>query len=106
MKPEFFSDLTPKQWVALPLVASGLTAVEVEKRTGISASTISDWLNNSIEFQMCLTDVRENVLSAVTHRLGESALLAVQELRQIILNGKSEAVRERACEFLITSILK
>lgn len=95
--------LTQKQATALPLLARGMSGAECAKTVGVKASTVSEWMNHSSQFSGALAGLRDQINGASMERLQTCVGLAVDEVQRIITSGKSEAVRLRAAEFVITN---
>jgi predicted transcriptional regulator len=98
------ADLTPKQVRALSLLAAGKTGVQVAKALKVNAATVSQWLNHDPGFAKALDALRWESLRAADAELQAAASEAVAELRKLLKNGKSEQVRLRAAEFILTAV--
>ncbi len=97
-------DLTPKQIQALPLLVAGKTGVQVAKGLEVNPATISQWLNHDADFVEALDRLRWESLRTVQAELETTATEAVIELRKLVKDAKSEQVRLRAAEFVLTAI--
>ncbi|OOG58898.1 hypothetical protein B0E49_03110 [Polaromonas sp. C04] len=80
-----------------------MSGVECAKTIGVKASTVSEWMNHNPQFSGALASLRDQINSASIERLQACVGVAVDEVQRIITSGKSEAVRLRAAEFVITN---
>ena len=97
-------DLTPKQTEALPLLAAGKTGVQVAEAVDVNPATVSQWLNHDPNFVEALDRLRWESLRTAQAELESTATEAVTELRKLVTDAKSEQVRLRAAEFVLTAI--
>ena len=97
-------DLTPKQIQALPLLAAGKTGAQVAKELSVDPATISQWLNHDPDFVEALDSLRWESLRTAQAELESTATEAVIELRKLVKDARSEQVRLRAAEFVLTAI--
>ena len=95
--------LTPKQQKALPLLASGMTGIECAKIVGVKPPTVSDWINHCPAFAAALEKLRGQVSQEAIADLQASVAMAGREVRRLIATSASDAVRLKACEFVITN---
>lgn len=95
--------LTQKQLSALPLLAGGLAGSETAKLVGVKASTVSEWRNHCPAFSTELDRLREKVSQEAMADLQSNVVLATSEIRRLITTSTSDAVRLKACEFVITN---
>lgn len=106
MKPEAIQNvLTPKQQLALPLILSGMSSLEVSKKIGVKPSTISEWLHHSPAFKNELAVRRRETLERTANAIESLVLSALDELAKIMLSGQSETTRLKACELVISKLL-
>ena len=98
--PTIFSGLTPKQIKALPLLAAGMSAVDVSKKLKISQQRISEWKNDS-NYQSALDVVRHNTLNEAQWALSSLANDAINTLGNLLHNAKNEQTKLRAAIFII-----
>jgi predicted transcriptional regulator len=105
MKPEaILSTLTPKQQLALPLILSGMSSLEVSKKVGVKASTVSEWLHHSPSFKEAIDFARQDTLSRTADSVASVVLLAIGELARIIATSESDAVRLKACDVVLAKL--
>ncbi len=97
-------DLTPKQIQALPLLVAGKTGAQVAKELNVDPATISQWLNHDPDFVETLDSLRWESLRTAQAELESTATEAVIELRKLVKDARSEQVRLRAAEFILTAI--
>jgi hypothetical protein len=106
MKPEAIPNmLTPKQQLALPLILSGISSLEVSKNIGVKASTISEWLHHSPAFKNEIAARRREMLARTANAVESLVLLSLNELAKIMSSSQSEATRLKACELVISKLL-
>lgn len=96
--------LTPKQLQALPLLATGKTGVEVASAINVNPATISQWLNHDPLFRQAYDEYRWEGLRSASAELQSVAQQAVVTLTELMINAKSEQVRLKAAEFILTAI--
>lgn len=96
--------LTPKQLRALPLLVAGQTGVQVADALKMNPATISQWLNHDPDFVEAVDKLRWESLRIAQAELESIATEAVTELRKLVKDAKSEQVRLRAAEFVLTAI--
>lgn len=105
MKPEaILIKLTSKQHAALPLIASGMSSLEVSKSIGVKASTISEWLHHSPQFIQALTEIRSETVIRTREAIESLALRSIEELAALLKNSKSETIRLKTCELILTKL--
>ena len=95
-----FADLTPKQIKVLPLLAAGMPAASAAKKAGVSAQTISEW-NHDSRFKSALNRMRQDALESVQMELEATGKEAVQTLKELLRESKSDQVRLRAAIFVV-----
>ena len=106
MKPEaVLNMLTSKQQLALPLILSGMSSLEVSKNIGVKASTVSEWLHHSPAFKNELAALRRETVERTASAIEGLVLLSLDELSKIVSSSNSEAMRLKACEFVISKLL-
>ncbi len=83
-----YTELTPKQVKALPLIAAGATAAEVSKTLGISQQRISEWRHDA-KFLSALENARREALAEASEYHTHSPRPTYQAtLRPVIANGR------------------
>ena len=95
-----YTELTPKQVKALPLLAAGATAAEVSKTLGISQQQMSEWRHDPT-FLSALEEARRDALSNAYHALHHLAKEAVQTLLVLLRDAQNEQVRLKAAMYVI-----
>lgn len=106
MKPEaVLNMLTPKQQLALPLILSGQSNLEVSKNIGVKASTVSEWLHHSPAFKKELEALRRETVERTANAIEGLVLLSLGELAKIVSTSQSEGMRLKACELVISKLL-
>ncbi len=70
----------------------------------VNAATVSQWLNHDPNFVEALDRLRWESLRTAQAELELTATEAVIELRKLVTNAKSEQMRLRAAEFVLTAI--
>lgn len=96
--------LTPKQRLALPLLAAGKSGNEVASDLGIHVATVSKWLNHNDEFQRALADLRRSALQATEEQLQLTAQRALATLQELLISAESESVRLKAACYVLDAI--
>lgn len=99
-----FATLTAKQSVALPLLASGMPAVQVAKKVGISEQAISGWQKDE-NFVACLERARRESVERARNDLQLTSLAAVRVLADLLHSAKSESVRLKAAQYVCDRML-
>lgn len=99
------SKLSPKQHLALPLIISGMSSVEVSAQIGVQPSTVSEWLHHSHAFKGAMKKIRQESMELTKHRVDSLAADALTELGKILATSASEATRLKACEIVISKLL-
>ena len=94
------SDLTPKQVQALPLIAVGVSAIEVAKKIGVSPQQISVWKKQT-NFLTELRRIRSDAMSEAVCALSAMAIAAVEVMGSLLREAENESVRLKAAIFLI-----
>lgn len=95
-----FANLTPKQITCLPLLAVGMPASEVAKKTKVSAVQISEWKRDTY-FMEALDTVRRNALHDAETALACLASDAVNVLRETLNNASNERTRFQAATYVL-----
>ena len=96
-------DLTSKQRQAVPLLASGMTGKNVAKAIKVNPATISQWINHNEQFGEALDNFSKGSCRLAQVQLESLTICAIVELKGLLLNAKSEQVRLRAIELIMTS---
>ncbi len=105
MMPEnTYQHLSPKQRQAIPLLAYGLTGIETSKQLGNNPSTLSKWMNHDKYFILALEDYSAKREHLALVQLESLTVSAVSELRQLMINAKSEQIRFKAIELILTTV--
>jgi hypothetical protein len=78
---------------------------EISKLVGIKATTISHWQNQCPEFAFALAQEREKIISEARNMIVATIAEAVSELSRLVRASKSDAVRLKACEFIISNFV-
>ena len=99
-----FSQLTLKQKKAIPLLASGLNGKDVADALKCNPATISQWLNHDKQFTDALNAFTEGSIHFAQVQIQFLGLQAVEELRRLLHEAKSEQVRIKAVELILTSV--
>lgn len=95
--------LTQKQVQALPFLVAGMKGAEVAKQVGVKASTVSEWINHCPSFALELKRLRDESLRDAIGQLQYTVQIASDELQRLLKKAKSDAVRLRACEYVISN---
>ncbi|NTV12826.1 MAG: hypothetical protein HGA96_02640 [Desulfobulbaceae bacterium] len=96
--------LTPKQLQAIPLLASGMTGKDIASAINVNPATVSLWINHDLKFKTALDDFSEYSLRLAKLQLESLTGEAVNELRDLLKNAKSERVRLQAIELVMSSV--
>ena len=86
---------------ALPLVVSGKSGVDVAKDVGVSAVTISHWLNHDQEFQRAMKAETEAVQEYARRILQAGAADAARTLVVTAISGQSSANKTKAAQLVL-----
>lgn len=89
---------------AISALAGGCSQAEAARRAGVAERTVSRWLARD-EFQRRLAKARARVLDGVVNQLTVNAELAVQTLRELLVD-LSPAIRLGAARATLDSLLK
>ena len=100
----YFQNLTPKQKKAIPLLAAGESGKEVASAIKCNPATVSQWLNHDSGFNQALHIYSQVSIYKAQLQLDSLAVTAITELRDLMLNARSEQVRLKAIELVINSI--
>jgi len=87
--------LTSKQLKALPLMAQGMSGVDVAKEVNVAAQTVSGWKNDP-EFMATLNQLKMEALEGARCQLNQSPSKAVQTLLNLMENSSNEETRRKA----------
>ncbi|BCR05316.1 hypothetical protein DESUT3_23850 [Desulfuromonas versatilis] len=87
--------LTSKQIKALPLMAQGMSGVDVAKEVSVTPQTVSGWKNDP-EFMANLNSIRMEFLESARCQLQQSPTRAVQTLIDLMENSENEEIRRKA----------
>ena len=96
--------LTAKQRKAIPLLAMGKTGKEVADALHINPATVSQWINHNQEFNVALQAFSLDALKLAQVQLNALVICAIDELRHLMQNAKSEQVRLKAVEIVLNSV--
>jgi hypothetical protein len=96
--------LKGKQMRAAILLAQGCYSVEVAKAVGISAKTMSLWLNHSPEFRALVKAECISARNEARTVLAGIAYDAIRELRLLLTNSENEAIRLKAAQYVIDKL--
>ena len=96
--------LSPKQFLALPLLAAGKSGVETAKTLGIHNTTVSEWLNHDMYFIAELKRLRDIAAEDAMNQLKATLNVAVSVIGRLLTEAQSESVRLRAAEFIVTQV--
>ncbi len=89
------NNLTSKQVKALPLMAQGMSGVDVAKEVGVTPQTVSEW-KQSPDFAAALNGLKMEYLEGAKCLLQQSPSKAVQTLIDLMENSESEETRRKA----------
>ena len=92
--------LTPKQVKALPLLATGESAVNVSRKLKISKQRLSEWKKDE-NFSNALKCTRREALNDAIFAIEGLANKSVETLMNLMVNSSNEQVRLRAAIFTI-----
>lgn len=87
--------LTAKQVQALPLMAQGVSGVDVGKKVNVTPQTVSGW-KKSPEFMASLNQLKMDYLESARCQLQQSPSKAVQTLVDLMENSSNEETRRKA----------
>lgn len=100
----YFQSLTPKQRQAIPLLAAGESGKAVARAINCNPATVSQWLNHDSGFNQALRVFSQISIYKAQLQLDSLAADAITELRDLILNARSEQVRLRAIELVMNAV--
>lgn len=100
----YFNSLTAKQQKAIPLLAAGESGKSVAVAIKCNPATISQWLNHDPDFNRALHVYSKASIYRAQLQLDSLAVTAVNELRDLMLNARSEQVKLRAIELVMNAI--
>ena len=100
----YFKDLTPKQQKAIPLLAAGESGKSVAVAIKCNPATISEWLNHDSDFNRALHVYSQVSICRAQLQLDSLAVTAIHELRDLLLNARSEQVKLKAIELVMNAI--
>lgn len=107
MKSEaILNKLTSKQQQALPLILSGMSSLQVSEKIGVKASTISEWLHHSHAFKEVIFQIRSETIARTTDAIDVLVLKSLEEIAKLISTSKSESIRLKACELVLSKLLQ
>ena len=95
---------TPKQKQAFPLLVSGMSGKNVASAINCNTATVSGWLNHDEKFMDALNAFSEGSLRLAQVQMESLALEAINELRGLVKSAKSEQVRLKAIELVLSSV--
>ena len=87
--------LTNKQLQALPLMAQGISGVDVAKEVAVSPQTISEWKKSPV-FMVTLNQLKMEVLEGARCQLQQAPKSAVKTLIDLMENSDNEETRRKA----------
>jgi len=96
------SALSPKQEKAALLVAQGCTGVEVSKKIGVGAETVSRWKRNS-SFEATANQYRHDILQAGRDSIRDLVADAIAVIGNTISTG-TPALKLKASEMVLRQI--
>lgn len=96
--------LTPKQRQAIPLLASGMAGKNVAIAINCNAATVSQWINHDQQFQKALGVFSEGSLHLAQVQLESLSVMATEQLRELLVNAKSESARLKAIELTLAAV--
>jgi hypothetical protein len=99
-----FKALTPKQRQAIPLLVAGKSGKEVASAINCNPATVSLWINHDLQFRDALEAFSERSLHLAQIQLESLAQSAVQELRSLLTDAKSEQIKLKAIELILSQI--
>lgn len=96
--------LTPKQRQAVPFLAIGKTGKEVAITLNVNPATVSQWVNHNQHFNDALRAFADDAVRLAQIQLQALTLSAMEELRYLMKNAKSEQVRLKAVELVLNAV--
>ncbi len=96
-------NITGKQRLSLPMLASGMTAVATANAVGVWPSTISEWRNQP-HFVAALEKLREQSTREAMEQFQGTLSIAVGEVQRLISESKTDSTRLRAALYVIDSM--
>ena len=103
VSPTWIKDITPKQRQALPLLAAGKSGKDVASAINCNPATVSQWINHDTKFQEALAAHSLPYLNLSQAQLQSFSISAVRELHNLVLNAKSESVKLKAIELILSA---
>ena len=100
----YINNLTAKQQKAIPLLAAGESGKSVAIAIKCNPATISQWLNHDSDFNRALHVYSQVSIYRAQLQLDSLAVTAVNELRNLMLNARSEQVKLKAIELVMNAI--
>lgn len=96
--------LSPKQRQAIPLLAGGMSGKNVAIAINCNPATVSLWINHDERFQKALDAFSEGSLHLAQVQLESLAVTAIEMLCGLLMNAKSESVRIKAIELVLSAV--
>jgi transposase len=96
--------LTSRQRRAIPLLATGMSGKDVASAINCNPATVSQWINHDEQFREALDAFSEGSLYLAQVQLESLALDVTEQLRRLLENAKSEQVRLKAIELILSAV--
>lgn len=80
-------NLTPKQVIALPMLAKGETGTHTAKALGVTEKTISAWIHKNPEFNSALSQLRQTLADTINTKMFMYAANVTDDLYDLAKSG-------------------
>ena len=94
--------LSPKQEAAAVALASGCSLQKTAARAGVGETTLKRWLAEQPALRQRVRELRALLTDRAVGKLAAAMTAAARTLRQLCLESKSETVRLKAADSLLT----
>jgi hypothetical protein len=94
--------LSPKQEAAAVALASGCSLQKTAARAGVGETTLKRWLAEQPALRQRVRELRALLTDRAVGKLAAAMTAAARTLRQLCLKSKSETVRLKAADSLLT----
>jgi transposase-like protein len=98
--------LTPKQEAAAFALAGGATLDQAARKSGAGVTTVKRWLNDQPALRQRIRELRAALTDRALGKLADAMTTAANTLLHLCMRGRTENVRLKASEALLTHGVK
>jgi hypothetical protein len=96
------TELNAKQLQAAVLLSSGATITATAEQTGITRTTLHQWLKNDDAFIAHLNSLKHDLMNAGRAGLQASVALAIETIKSIMSDSDNDIVRLNAAKEVLS----